>query len=134
MKIVFDTNVLIAAFIAQGVCYRLLEHCISHHNLITSEFILDELKEKLINKFEFSAERVGEVEVLLLSRSEVVKPDKLKSPICRDSDDDNILATALAGRCDCIITGDQDLLVLKDFDGIAILSPSDFAEYENAFG
>ena len=40
MKIVLDTNVLIAAFIARGVCSDLLEHCARQHTLVTSEFIL----------------------------------------------------------------------------------------------
>jgi uncharacterized protein len=131
VKIVFDTNVLIAAFIARGVCHKLLEHCILYHTIISSEFILDEVSENLTEKFKFSAARVNEVESLLRSRLEIVKPGKLELPICRDSDDDNILAVALAGNCDCIITGDKDLIVLENFNGIKILNPSDFAEYES---
>ena len=47
MKILLDTNVLIAAFVARGRCADLLEHCIERHDLFTSEFILDEFAEKL---------------------------------------------------------------------------------------
>jgi uncharacterized protein len=133
VKIVFDTNVLIAAFIAQGVCHKLFEHCIVHHAVLVSEFILDELKEKFTNKFKFNDETINEVEILLRSRLEIVKPEKLEPPVCRDLDDDNILAAALSGNCDCIVTGDKDLLVLENFKGIKILSPSDFAEYESNF-
>jgi predicted nucleic acid-binding protein len=63
---------------------------------------------------------------------QIVTPVALASPVSRDPDDDNILATAVAGSCDCIITGDKDLLVLKQFEGIKILSPREFADQERA--
>ncbi len=92
MRIVLDTNVLIAAFIARGAGHELLEHCILHHSLAPSEFTLAEVTEKLIEKFQFTAERAGEMDVLLRSRMELVVPNTLGSPVCRDPDDDNILA------------------------------------------
>ena len=52
----------------------------------------------------------------------------LDAPVCRDPDDDWVLATALAGQADAIVTGDADLLVLDVFQGIAILSPRQFIE------
>ena len=51
MKILLDTNVLIAALISNGVCHELLEHCVLRHVLFTSEFILEETQQKLIEKF-----------------------------------------------------------------------------------
>ncbi len=130
MKIVLDTNVLIAALIARGVCHELLEHCILRHTQFTSEFILEETQEKLVEKFGYSAEPAAEAVGVLRSRMKVVTPSKLKSPVCRDPDDDNILAAAVSGNCDCIITGDKDLLVLKRFEGIDIFSPRDFLMHE----
>ena len=130
MRIVLDTNVLIAAFVARGVCHQLLEHCISHHDLVISEFILNEVREKLVGKFKYTSEVADEARDLLRSRMEFVTPAPLDKPVCRDADDDNILATAVTGSCECIITGDKDLLVLKQFQGINILSPSDFQGYE----
>lgn len=61
MRVVLDTNVLIAAFIARGVCSELLEHCVRHHTLATSEFILNEFREKLTSKFRFTSEEAGAV-------------------------------------------------------------------------
>ena len=130
MRIVLDTNVLIAAFIARGVCHQLFEHCISHHELVISEFILNELREKLILKFKYTSEVADEALKLLRSHVEIVSPIPLDKPVCRDADDDNILAAAATGNCECIITGDKDLLVLKQFQGIDVLSPSDFQGYE----
>jgi len=61
----------------------------------------------------------------------VVSASKLENPICRDPDDDNILAAAISGKCDCIITGDKDLLVLKQHEGINIFNPRDFLMNED---
>lgn len=130
MRIVLDTNVLIAALIARGFCHQLLEHCISQHDLVISEFILNEVREKLAGKFKYKSEVTNESIDLLRSRMEFVAPAPLDKPVCRDADDDNILATAVSGNCECIITGDKDLLVLKQFQGIDILSPSNFQGYE----
>lgn len=131
MKIVLDTNVLIAALIARGVCHELLEHCVLRHTLLTSDFILEETQEKLIEKFGYTAELAAEAITVLRSRMKVVPALKLDSPVCRDPDDDNILAAALSANCDCVITGDKDLLVLKAYEGIDILSPRAFLLNEN---
>lgn len=45
---------------------------------------------------------------------------------CRDPDDDKLLETAMMGEADCLVTGDQDLLVLSPFRDIPILNPTDF--------
>jgi len=130
VKILFDTNVLIAAFIVRGVCSDLLEHGIRQHLLVTSEFILNEFREKLTGQFKFSAEEAEAAAGLLLSRMVVVKPVDLDTAVCRDRDDDTVLATAIAGNCDCIVTGDKDLLTLQRFGDTVILSPADFWKYE----
>ena len=109
MRIVLDTNVLIAAFIARGSCQQLLEYCINHHQLVTSDFILDEVREKFIVKFKYSEDIVDDALNLLRLQTAIVSPAPLHRPVCRDSDDDNVLATGLAGNCDSIITGDKDL-------------------------
>jgi uncharacterized protein len=127
VRIVFDTNVLIAAFISQGVCHELFEHCILHHSLIGSDFILAEVKEKLVRKFIVGDEGANEAEKFLRSSMEIVAISNLQNPVCRDPDDDNILATAVAGSCECIITGDKDLLILREYAGIRIISPAEFS-------
>ena len=130
MRIVPDTNVLIASLISRGFCHELLEHCFLNHSLITSAFILGEVKEKLVEKFKYSTETAEEAVALFRSRMQVATPLSLSSPVSRDPDDDNILATAVAENCDCIITGDKDLLVLKQFEDIKILSPGEFSDQE----
>jgi putative PIN family toxin of toxin-antitoxin system len=128
VRIVFDTNVLIAALIARGTCHELLEHCVVRHELITSDFILDELREKLIEKFKYPDAMADEAITVLRSRMKVITPSPLEIPVCRDADDDNILAVAVAVSCDCIVTGDKDLLVLNPYQAVAILTPRAFLE------
>jgi putative PIN family toxin of toxin-antitoxin system len=128
--ILLDTNVLIAAFVARGFCNELLEHCIRQHSLVTSDFIINEFRDKLSNKFKYKSEEINQATELLLSRMKVVASASLEQSVCRDPEDDNVLAAAIEGKCDCIITGDKDLLILGQYGGINILSPSDFREYE----
>jgi uncharacterized protein len=56
--------------------------------------------------------------------AEVVEPPPLAQPVCRDPDDDEVLALALAARVDLIVSGDSDLLVLQAFEGIPIVTPA----------
>ena len=126
MKLVLDTNVLIAAFITHGACNELLEYCALNHEVILSPFILNELKEKLTEKFRFTAREADAVIHLLRTRFAVVTPRQPEHPVCRDPEDDHVLGTALAGHCECIVTGDKDLLALHRVKGIRLRSPSDF--------
>jgi putative PIN family toxin of toxin-antitoxin system len=134
MRIVLDTNVLIAALISQGVCSELLEHCALNHLLVTSDFIVGELHEHLLKKFKYDAKEANEAIALLRSQMESVTPIPLENQVCRDADDDQVLSTAIAGKATCIITGDNDLLVLQRFKDIEIVSPANFAAFEKTIG
>jgi putative PIN family toxin of toxin-antitoxin system len=91
---------------------------------------LAEVKEKLVDKFKYTAQTAEEAVELFRSRMEIATPAKLASPVSRDPDDDNIPGTGIAGKCSCIITGDKDLLVLRCFADITILDPSEFSDRE----
>ena len=132
MRIVTDTNVLISAEIsAQGVSGQLLDRVLDVHDVILSNAILDELTDVLSAKFEYSNLRISGVVSHILADAEVVEPAIFDRQICRDPDDDAILGTAVAGNADCIVTGDSDLLILERFEGVDIVSPSEFARYES---
>ena len=123
---------MIAALISRGFCHELFEYCVLTHELFTSDFILNEVREKLVTKFKHAERTANEAVALLRSQMQSVVPVALSSPVSRDPDDDNILATALAGKCDYIITGDKDLLVLIEFDKIRIVAPREFSNAENS--
>ena len=131
MRVVPDTNLLISAEIsAQGASGQLLDRVIDIHDVILSKPILDELTEVLSSKFGYDNLRISRVISHILAGAEIVEPATFDRQICRDADDDAILGTAVAGDADCIVTGDSDLLILERFEGVDILSPSEFARYE----
>jgi putative PIN family toxin of toxin-antitoxin system len=125
VKIVFDTNVLFSAFVAHGACAGLYEECLQRAQIVVSPDILRELEEALRVKARLTRAEAQEVIRAVRADSEVVKATPLARQVCRDSDDDRILAAAIAAKADAIVTGDQDLLVLERFKGVTILNPHD---------
>jgi putative PIN family toxin of toxin-antitoxin system len=128
-RLVLDTNLLISAALApQGKPRRVLAWARDNARLIASLPLLKEVRTRLERpKFRryLSAE---DAERFVLDFAAVCDKPALSGSIrvCRDPDDDMVLETAVAGRADCIVTGDQDLLVLDPFQGIRILLPADF--------
>jgi putative PIN family toxin of toxin-antitoxin system len=130
VNLVLDTNVLVAALVARGVCDDLLEHCVRSHTIVSSPALLDELREVLTRKFRQSDADVRAAVGLFAETFTLVTPSALDAPACRDPDDDLVLATAVAGQCSAVITGDQDLLMLDPFQHIRILAPVAFWQWE----
>lgn len=122
---VFDTNVLFAAQFAKGVCAQLYEEALRDEPPITSKFILDELQSKLVSKLHLTLDEAVATrkEIEGECRNFVVSP--LANPVCRDPDDDMILATAVSGGAEMIVTGDKDLLTIEVYAGIRILTPAE---------
>ena len=131
MKLLLDTNVLVAALIARGTCNDLLEYCVRHHVVISSRPLLDELRDVLTRKFRQRPADVRGTVRLFEETFTLVTPASLEAPVCRDTDDDVVLATARAGECAAIVSGDHDLLVLDPFRGIRVLTPSAFWKWES---
>ena len=129
MKVLLDTNVLFAAFVTHGVCAGLYEECLLQAEIVVSKHILTELAEKLVSKGKFTKSDARRVVRAVGKDAKFVSPMPLPKPICRDADDDWVLATAAAGEVDVIVTGDKDLLVLKRFLSIPIVTPRGFLEF-----
>jgi putative PIN family toxin of toxin-antitoxin system len=134
VKLLPDTNVLVAALVARGTCSDLPEHSVRQHVVISSQLLLDELREVLERKFRQRAIDVRGALQLFAEEFTLVVPDALDPPTCRDGDDDVVLASALAGECAAIVTGDQDLLTLDPFRGIRVLAPPAFWKWESEHG
>ena len=128
MKIVLDTNVLIAAFATQGLCHAVLEVCIDQHEIVLSEQILKEFTSNLRRKIKAPSEVVESAVQFLKGHSSIHKVGKLSQRVSRDATDDHILSLAHETNADYIVTGDQDLLVLKKFSKVGIVLPRDFWE------
>lgn len=128
MKALFDTNVLLAAFLTEGVCAKLLVRARKHHfDLVSCPFILREFERILAKKFSATKqERENAAALIADAARDIVEPSEALSGLCRDKDDDNVLACAAAGRVDYLVTGDKDLLALKRFREVRIVSPREF--------
>jgi putative PIN family toxin of toxin-antitoxin system len=128
MKVVFDTNVLVSAFVTEGVCSKLLGRARRRQfQLITCPFILKELEAVLLKKLSATKGETRQVlRILAEAISALVQPAQPVSGICRDPDDDPILSCAIAASADYLVMGDSDLLALREFRKTRIVAPRDF--------
>ena len=127
MRVVLDTNVLIAAIAADGLCRDLVRRRVIAHDLITSEPLLAELSAVLTEKFRLEANDMPLFSAYR-NRAEIVVSKPLSERVSRDRDDDVVLATAIAGKADVIVSGDANLLTLGVHAGSRLLSPRSFIE------
>jgi putative PIN family toxin of toxin-antitoxin system len=134
VRLVLDVNVLVAAFGSRGACADLFVHIAGRYPAAISEPMLDDLRRNLLRKFRLTAEEAAEIEEVVRKAVEIVRPADPPEALCRDPDDDHVLAAAFEFGADAIITGDKDLLVLHPCRGIAILRPRDFWAFEADWG
>lgn len=127
MRVVFDTNVLISALVFGGLPRALLIRVFrGEMTLVTSSVLLNELEEILVVRFAHDASLARTVRAEIELLAEVVEAPEL-ARVARDRDDDAVLAAAIAGKASAIVTGDRDLLVLVEHEGIRVVTPRDFA-------
>jgi putative PIN family toxin of toxin-antitoxin system len=128
LKVVLDSNVILAALGTRGLCEAVMGLSLEQHEVALSEPILAEVAKHLAGKFKVPAARVREIEGFLREHATIVDPVDVPASDCRDPDDCAILGTAIAAAAHCLVTGDKDLLDLKQYHAIKILSPRDFYE------
>ncbi len=126
MKIVLDSNIIIAAFSSRGLCASLFELCLDRYTIVISDFILSEVSRILHDKFKMPFKNVNAIVDYLKEFCILASSDKLPKRVCRHPFDDEILALATSNQVDCVITGDKDLLDLKKYRSIRIVSPREF--------
>lgn len=131
MNFVIDTNVLIGAAIFKGSLQdKVFDRACRLGNIVSSDLVYAELKEVINrNKFDkyfktgdrskFLARYVAETKSIVVTH---------RVSKCIDTKDDMYLELALSGKADCIITNDDDLLVLHPFEKIPIITPTEFLE------
>ncbi len=123
MRVVFDTNVLVAALVFPGgqgdaALRRVIE---GKDQLVLSRAILDELLEVLGRKFARDAEELAHVAVFFTDLATVVAP-KRRLHVVKDDPDNRILECALAGSAQATVTGDKGLLALDSFEDIPLMT------------
>ncbi|GHT59723.1 PIN domain-containing protein [Spirochaetia bacterium] len=131
MRIVIDTNILISAIFFDGLPEKLIDLVLSDTVVaIISEDILREYEvtvqdmiQKLhAAKFHFSLATLLEHLIVVAPQSQI--------EICRDPDDDKFINCAVDTGCEYIVSGDKDLLVLKNYGKVQILTVREFFDKE----
>jgi putative PIN family toxin of toxin-antitoxin system len=102
VKLLLDTNVLVAALVARSAFTDLVDHCVRQHVFISSQPLLNEFHDVLDRKFLLRTVDVRNALRLFAETFTLVTPDALDPRTCRDRDDDVVLATAVAGECAAI--------------------------------
>jgi uncharacterized protein len=128
VRVCLDTNVLVAAFATRGLCSDVLRTVLTEHELILGEVILREFRRVLKTKLRLPEDRISAAEAVFSAIDVIPKPDEATNIPLRDRADRWILATAVAGRADVLVTGDDDLLSAAASAPLPILTPRAFWE------
>ncbi len=123
MKVFFDTNVLVSAYTARGISSDLLQLVLAEHELLTGEVNLNELRRVLRDRFRAGAGQVDAIISALRDETIIPKPNKRLAIEIRDPDDAWVLASAVAGGADMLVTGDEDLLSVATQSPVTIVTP-----------
>lgn len=128
-RVVIDTNVFISGLLStQSPPARCIQHVVASCQLVASEANLRELMQTLLSpKFDKYVSRARREE-LLVRLAPIVEIVEVVQQVraCRDPKDDQFLEAAVNGRADVVITGDDDLLALDPFRGVAIVTPAGY--------
>jgi putative PIN family toxin of toxin-antitoxin system len=125
---VFDSGVWISAFQFGGLPLIALQTAFINHKIVACDAILSEIRKALRRKFGWPSERLEEALADYLDDLILVTLPRNLTRVCRDPNDDMILQCAVEAGADLIVSGDKDLLVLKEYKSIRILTPRAFLE------
>lgn len=128
MRVCLDTNVLVAAFATRGLCSDVLRTVLTEHELVLGEVILVELRRALKSKLRLPQQHIDAAEAVFAAIEIVPKPRKASTVPVRDRNDRWIIATAVAGHADVLVTGDHDLLAIAADAPLPVLTPREFWE------
>ena len=135
LKVVLDTNVLVSGLISnQGPPRQIVDAWLEgRFTLVTSLYLVEELAHvltypRIAERIRLDEPEVDTILAALLSEAEMA-PGELELPgVTRDPKDDPVVACAVEGDAGYIVSGDQDLLVLGEYEGIEVVTPRRFVE------
>ncbi len=130
-RYVFDNSAVVSAVLfEQSVPGQAFSAALDNGTILLSPATFAELSEVLgRKKFDryLKREEREKFLVMLLGEATVVEvTEEIRA--CRDPKDDKFLELVISGGASCLVTGDQDLLVLHPFRGVSILTPAQFLE------
>jgi putative PIN family toxin of toxin-antitoxin system len=133
VRVFVDTNVLVSAFLARGLCADLLRLVLSEHTLVTSEVVLTELREVLGRKGRLPREQIVAIEAFLRRQPVVARPMEPLNLGLLDADDEWVVASAVLAEADIFVTGDQGVLACN-LPPLPMFSPRVCWEYLRGSG
>ena len=128
MRVFPDTNVLVSAFAARGLCAEVLELVLLDHDLIVGRTVLRELHKALREKIKLPNVRSTEIVDFVAGEATQVLDKAEPAKVNVDAADARVLGEALAGHAEAFVTGDAALLRLTAVGALRIVSPRQFWE------
>jgi len=129
MRILYDSNVLVKNLSRRESVLGFKEEIKNGLINISSKHILSEVEAVLTEKLGLTKQKAKAAARLLGRQSVMVEPKHVEK-VCRDPFDDYILAAAVTGKATYLVTADKDLLVLKEYKGIKIVTPTAFRKIQ----
>ena len=129
MRVVFDTNIFISAFVIPGSLAEkaILKMIEGKDSLLISKDIIHEVLSVLSSKFGRDREALSHVAVTLSGLAELVKPGG-RVKIFMDEPDNRILECAIYGEANLLVTGDKEILQQREYKGVKIISLKEYLE------
>jgi len=128
VRVFLDTNVLVSAFAARGLCADLLEVILLEHDLVLGRNVLRELQRALRSKLKLASARATEIVTFVSGEAIEIVEDSAPSGAEVDPDDSIVLGEAIAARADVFVTGDAAVLKLTAIGELRIVAPRQFWE------
>lgn len=128
VSVVLDSNIWISAILFGGNSEGVLRFCLSRAEIVAS----DALAEEIFSYFQYQTkapQRWRRFFRISFEKICSIVPTNNEVGEVRDPKDNHVIAAALAGKCQFIVTGDRDLLELQEYKGAAIVTPVDFLRY-----
>lgn len=123
MRVFLDTNVLVSALATRGLCAELYERVLTEHEAITGEPVVAEVLDIMRRKFHVGDRVLKNVEAELRLMEIIPAQSTCPALPIKDLEDPWIIACALAGKADCFVTGDAELLTLAKVENLPVFSP-----------
>jgi putative PIN family toxin of toxin-antitoxin system len=130
MKVVLDSNIFVSSFFWKGNPRKIFDRVT---NGLDELYITDEILQEIATvmsrkKFDTKANEIDDYIGVIESYSLKLFPRNRAEEISRDKDDNKILECGFEGNVDFIITGDDDLLVLKKYKNTRIVKPKEYLD------
>jgi uncharacterized protein len=127
LRVVADTNVLVSALVFRGLPAEIVQAAEDKRiRLLSSKELLDELDDVFQRKFKFDATKSLRLQGNVRAVMQEVTPTLKVNAVKADEDDNRVIECAIAGKADCIVSGDRHLTELRVWEGIEIITPREF--------